>query len=142
MKISGLANQWKTRDGLFANFDTEPYVNADGRLDIRGPMIKDLLTTLESRNGRDVYVGTSHSLLNFNTRDVSCDSDRVPSFARVYITWGLPSHDCWVFRVSARKLDRGRPTDIWYDIHCAHVATAADRIVDALAYADLPQTRI
>ena len=70
MKISGLANQWMTRDGLFASFYSEPYTDPSGRLDVRDQMVLELLSHMESLDGNDIYVGTSHSLLNFNTRDV------------------------------------------------------------------------
>lgn len=139
MKISGLANQWMTRDGLFASFDSEPYTDRNGRLDIRDQMVLKLLAHLESLDGNDIYVGTSHSLLNFNTRDVVRPSDRVPPFAFMHVAWGSPKHDCWVYRVSSRRLDRGRPTSDWYDVDCTSVAEAANLIVDALAYAEVPQ---
>jgi hypothetical protein len=81
MRISGLSNQWKTRDGLFGEFADEP--EFDPVCNERSRVIRELLLHLESRDGPDLWIGTSHRLLNFNLRDTTYQFDRIPTFVTV-----------------------------------------------------------
>lgn len=84
MRISGLSNQWKTRDGLFATYAVAHDSNADPICNERSRVIRDLLLYLESLAGPDLWIGTSHRMLNFNLRDTSHELDHLPSFLTVH----------------------------------------------------------
>lgn len=79
MKITGLTRQWGDR--LFSSFDPDP--DSDIRFQLRDRSIQHLLIFLSTIEGPDLWVGTSHSLLNFCARDTTHEWDDVPSLAYV-----------------------------------------------------------
>ncbi len=87
----------------------------------------------------DLYIGTSHSQLNFNIRDVNDESDRIPSFATAHIADDPAIDEHWIYRVSYRRIDGQRPTNNWIESDCDSARSAADLIRDAMTYADVPQ---
>lgn len=77
MRITGLSNQWGDR--LFDQF--VPNLKSDIRCQIRDEAIQKLLRYLATIDGPDLWVGTSHSLLNFCARDARYKFDDVPPLA-------------------------------------------------------------
>jgi hypothetical protein len=84
MKISGLSNQWKTRDGLFdgvmSNLITvtdEKWRKQDELHNERVRTIQRLFLQLESLEGPDVWIGSSHDNYNINLRDTIRPQDWV-----------------------------------------------------------------
>ena len=84
MKVSGLSNQWKTRDGLFDSFAAGLNEESDPMLLERCRAVHQLLETLESIDGPDLWVGTSHSLMHFLLQDAKHQFDEVRCFVQVY----------------------------------------------------------
>ncbi|MEM6689903.1 MAG: hypothetical protein AAF664_10775 [Planctomycetota bacterium] len=84
MKISGLSNQWKTRDGLFGSFIDGLCDRSDPILHQRCLAIRRLLESLESIDGPDIWVGTSHQLMHFVLRDATHPFDQVSSFVHAH----------------------------------------------------------
>ena len=80
MNVSGLSNQWKTRDGLFDSFVAHLSAHSAPILHERTAAVWRLLESLESIDGPGVWVGTSHNLMHFVTRDTTHEFDRVPTF--------------------------------------------------------------
>lgn len=83
MRISGLSNQWKTRDGLFYAVAEDPDPAADRLCNERYRVTRELLLHLEQLEGPDIWIGTSHRMLNFNLRDTTHQFDHIPSFLTV-----------------------------------------------------------
>lgn len=77
MRITGLSNQWGDR--LFDQFVPDP--NSDIRSQVRDEAIQKLLRHLTVIDGPDLWVGTSHSQLNFCARDARDRSELVPVLA-------------------------------------------------------------
>lgn len=77
MRITGLSNQWGNR--LFDHF--APDRNSDIRCQLRDEAIQKLLGYLITIDGPELWVGTSHSQLNFCARDTPDPFERVPSLA-------------------------------------------------------------
>ena len=71
MNVSGLSNQWKTRDGLFDSFVAHLSAHSSPILHERTAAAWRLLESLESLDGSDVWVGTSHNQMNFLSRDTT-----------------------------------------------------------------------
>ena len=84
MKVSGLTNQWKTREGLFDSFVMGLSAHSDPILHERCGAVHRLLESLESIDGPDLWVGTSHSLMHFVLRDTSHQFDHIPTFVHAY----------------------------------------------------------
>ena len=80
MNVSGLSNQWKTRDGLFDSFVAHLSAHSSPILHERTAAAWRLLESLESLDGSDVWVGTSHNQMNFQPRDTTHEFDRMPTF--------------------------------------------------------------
>ena len=85
MRITGLSNQWGERllEGLIHD------EAGDRRFEICKERTLTLLQHLTTIDGPDLWVGTSHSLLNFCARDTNDPFDRIPPLA--YLE-SLPSH--------------------------------------------------
>jgi hypothetical protein len=85
MRISGLSNQWKTRDGLFGMYAVaeDPDPGADPVCNECSRITRELLLRLEQFDGPDIWIGTSHRMLNFNLRDTTHQFDHIPSFLTV-----------------------------------------------------------
>ena len=77
MRITGLSNQWGER--LLDRFVRTEGV--DRRSQLCNERVLSLLQHLTKVDGPDLWVGTSHSQLNFCARDASHPSDRIPSLA-------------------------------------------------------------
>ena len=80
MKVSGLSNQWKTRDGLFDSFVAHLSAHSSAILHERTAAVWRLLESLESIEGPVVWVGTSHNLMHFVLRDTTHEFDHIPTF--------------------------------------------------------------
>ncbi len=78
MKISGLSNQWKTRDELFEAFSID--AEGDPLCNERSRVIREFLLHLETLDGPELWIGTSHHYLNFCRRDVEHQFDYIPTF--------------------------------------------------------------
>lgn len=81
MRISGLLSQWKTRDGLFAFIADKPTTYPIYNEELR--VIRELFWYLETLEGPDLWIGSSHRLFNFNLRDCENPLDRIPSLVTV-----------------------------------------------------------
>lgn len=81
MRIIGLSNQWKTRDGLFATIAHDP--SAPTICNEQTRVIRELFWYLETLEGPDLWIGSSHRLFNFNLRDCENPLDRIPSLVTV-----------------------------------------------------------
>lgn len=77
MRITGLKHQWGDR--LLDQFVHDDAV--DDRIRKRDEFTLKLLQYLGTIDGPDLWVGTSHSQLNFCARDTTHESDRIPSLA-------------------------------------------------------------
>ena len=80
MNVRGLSNQWKTRDGLFDSFACHLSAHSSPILHERCGAVHRLLESLESIDGPDLWVGTSHSLMHFVLRDTTHQFDDAPTF--------------------------------------------------------------
>ncbi len=134
MPIRGLSNQWKTREGLLEKFAPD---GASGKW----CAIRELLESLDARSLPVIYVGTSHSQMNFSNRDVVCDTDRTQPFAYVDVIESNPLRTAGCYRVSTRKIDGHRPTTQWQHLDLFEQEVVVDLILDAFAYADVPPRR-
>lgn len=81
MRVTGLKHQWG--DQLFVQFEPDP--EAPEHCQKRDLAIQTLLTYLKTVDGPDLWVGTSHSLLNFCARDTRDRDDCVPPLAFVNV---------------------------------------------------------
>lgn len=84
MKISGLSNQWKTRDGLFDGVMSNLITVTDEKwrkqyelLNERVRTIQRLFLRLEALDGPDVWIGSSHLNYNIYLRDTTHATDCV-----------------------------------------------------------------
>ena len=80
MQISGLSNQWQTRDGLLDSFVRDLSAHSDAIMHEHCGAIQTLILHLETLDGPDVWIGTSHRQLNF----LLCDArESMPPFLTV-----------------------------------------------------------
>lgn len=138
MRLSGLSNQWKTIDVVRSQFTCDQ-TDDDPALDLHNQMIHDLLDFLLDQDGPCLYIGTSLSQLNFNTRDAYRQFDSVPSFATVHIRKRNRCDETLVYSVGYRLIHRRRPTSHWTQSLTSEVQVAGMLVLNALAYADIPQ---
>ena len=141
MKVSGLSNQWQSRDGLvlrFAQIDPETEFS---NLPEWGKMFLLLLEELESLDGPDLFIGTSLGEMNFNLRDTIRQSDRVPSFALVQIVDDKKSGKMY-YQFPNRQVLQHRPTNEWKKATTAHASVVAKAIRNAADYAEVPVRQI
>lgn len=134
MKIAGLSNQWETRQGLYDSF-------AGRRGEEVASRIRQLFDALEGSDGPDVFIGTSHSSMNFSNRDVVRPNDRTRPFAHVDVIRSSEDPRELCYRVRTREIQKKRPTTTWITREVQDPARAADIILDALPYADVPVRR-
>jgi hypothetical protein len=139
MPIQGLSNQWKTYEGLIHLFAEIRGEDTQCPAEQQNRMIRHFLETLHAKPGPTIYVGTSHSLMNFSTRDVNSIHDRTQPFAYVSIVSKSASLDDHMFRIETRDVVDDRPTGNWIIQHTSDVHAAVALLVDSLAYADIPQ---
>lgn len=139
MPIQGLTNQWVTYDALLECFATLPNDDAPQSLVAKYRMIRELLAKLHGSTDSIVYVGTSHSTMNFGTRDAVSDGDRTQSFAFVDVVVANRTSDECTFRVETREIDRNRPTSKWIVCKTTDAEAVARMVREALSYADVPQ---
>ncbi len=139
MPIQGLTNQWASYDGLLARFSAIPDDDASGTLVAKHRMIRELLAKLHEATDSIVYVGTSHSTLNFATRDAAFDTDRTEPFAFVDVVIRDTISGEYTFRVETRVIDGDRPTSKWIVCKTIDVEAAARIVREALLYADVPR---
>lgn len=132
MRISGLSNQWQTRDGLFASF-----VDPNGTSE-KARMMHELLLRLELCEGPDIWAGTSHNQVNLVYRDCPGSADRVPPFATMEVVRaGKPL--ALGYRIGFRVVEGKRPTDQWTTIDTVKLDEAVALVMDAVAYSTVHQ---
>ena len=97
MKITGLSNQWGER-----LWDISPRPGkSPGFFQYCNQYIRQLLQHLTTIEGPDLWVGTSHSQLNFCARDTTFNFDSVPSLAyldSIYGSFRIQYHEPREFR--------------------------------------------
>jgi hypothetical protein len=139
MPICGLSNQWRTYDDLINRFASLP--PGDDPIVEKYRMIRRLLAELHQSAEGTIYVGTSHSLMNFGTRDVVSDDDSTPSFAYVDVRLDRMTGE-YFFRTVTREIDRERPTTEWGFHDTKDEKIVADLLVSAFRYAEAPILRV
>jgi len=135
MQLHGLSDQWGTRDELFAFFASTGFIDSRTQ---RCDLALELLTHLESLEGPDIYVGTSHFDLLFSVRDTYSESDVVSIFATSTVVRSEQDAMERICRVGFRRIDGVRPTREWMKLDCHSAQDAALRIATARKFADLP----
>lgn len=140
MRISGLSNQWETRDGLFDDFAALPSEGLLEGIPCQYSKIRELFDSLERIEGPDVYIGTSLSAMNFSNRDVVHQNDRTQPFAFVHVVGKTQDDLC--YRTETRRLDGNRPTTEWITQDIKDADQTATLILEALLYADVPPRRV
>jgi hypothetical protein len=139
MPIQGLTNQWETYDALFDRFAALPDDDVPGSLVGKYRMIRELLATLHGSTESIIYVGTSHSTMNFGTRDAVSYKDRTQPFAFVDVVVANKTSGEYTFRVETREIDHDRPTSKWIVRKTTDAEAVAKMVREALLYADVPQ---
>ncbi len=140
LKISGLSNQWQSRDGLlrrFAQIDPDAETST---LPEWAQKFFSLIHELERMEGPDIFIGSSLSCMNFNNRDTTSQHDRVPSFAYLEILADKTS-GTYYYRIEMRRIASSRPTDDWFAESTKDPALVAQYIRNAVDYADVPVRR-
>ena len=139
MPIQGLTNQWETYDALLQRFAALPDDDTTGSLAQKYRMIRELLAALHGSTDSILYLGTSHSTMNFGTRDAVSDNDRTQSFAFVDVVVASNTSSEYTFLVETRQIERNRPTSKWIVRKSTDCADVASMICEALLYEDVPQ---
>jgi hypothetical protein len=129
--MCGLSNQWKTRDGLLDRF-------VGDSTDEKYCLIRRLLELLDAHAKPMIYVGTSHSLMNFSNRDVVRADDRTEPFAYVDVVRLPPPATGCFYRVETRRLQGLRPTSEWLQQDLTTAEAVVELLIEAFAYADIP----
>ena len=141
MPISGLSNQWKSFDGLLNRFATVPGQPPDNPYP-KYQRITQLLVALNKATEYWIYVGTSHSQMNFVTRNSLTDADRTQPFAYVDVATDSSDSRKLVFRVRTRKMYGLRPTTQWETAIKSDVDDVVRIIMNAFQNAETPVLRI
>lgn len=141
VKISGLSNQWKSRDGLFRRF---AQIDPDSELSTLPEWTQkftSLIHALEGTEGPDIFIGSSLSCMNFNNRDAKSQNDNVPSFAYLEILDDKTTGK-YYYRIEKRRIANGRPTDEWLVETTEDPALVARHIRNAVDFADVPVRKL
>ena len=138
MPIQGLSNQWQTFDALINEFAEPPDDDAPGNVVEKYRMIRQLLAKIHTSTGSTIYVGTSHSQLNFGTGDAISNDDRTQPFAYVDVELASKKPGEHFFRVETREIERNRPTTKWTVRKTTDADAVAKLLLEALRYADIP----
>ncbi|MDB4778357.1 hypothetical protein OAG68_02760 [bacterium] len=141
LRISGLSNQWKSRDGLFRRFAHIDPDFAIVSLPSWAQKFCMLVHELESLTGPDLFIGSSLACMNFNTRDTKSRDDNVPSFAYVEILEDKSSGEMY-YQIAKRQICGVRPTTDWKNEITDKPDVAARLIREAADYADSPVRRV
>jgi hypothetical protein len=96
MRISGLSNQWETKDGLLESLAP---ADADPVFHERSRVIRELFSQLETSEGPDLWIGTSHRLMHIVRRDTTHQFDRIPTFLTVEAVIICRSPALFAFRI-------------------------------------------
>lgn len=138
MKITGIKHQWGDR--LLERWGPNPdSYNVYREYDF--PNYK-LLTYLETIEGPDLWVGTSHSMMNFNARDAEDPSDHVPSLAWIHasrdpgwylLEYPMPQEFCPWFNLKQGQQDYSEATVTTYTYG---VESTAEMLLAAIAAAE------
>lgn len=134
MPICGLSNQWQTKERLLNDF-------LDGEEPEIGHRIRRLLEALDATAGPTIYVGSSLNTMNFSSRDVISHNDRTEPFAYVDVVRSQRNAAEFLYQMRTRKMVDQRPTTQWLRRNVTDVNMAADLLVNAQAYADIPPRR-
>jgi hypothetical protein len=141
MPIQGLTNQWATYDALLDRYAALPDDEVSLSLIAKFRMIRELLANLHVSTNAIVYVGTSHTLMNFGTCDALTCNDRTQPFAFVDVVANKTSVE-YSFRVEIREIVHDRPTSKWIVYKAIDTEDAARMVCEALSYADIPVVKL
>ena len=138
MKITGIKHQWG--DQLLKRWGPDPdSYNVYREYDFPN---YQLLTYLETIEGPDLWVGTSHSMMNFNARDAEDPSDHVPSLAWIHasrdpgwylLEYPMPQEFCPWFNLKQGQQDHSEATVTTYTYG---VESTAEMLLAAIAAAE------
>ncbi len=138
-RISGLSNQWRTREGLLESFALGLDANSDTTSVEACRMMQRFLLHLESFDSPGLWAGTSHSHVNLVVRDVVNKFDRVPPVATIGVIVKDSDPPGCVYPIGRRLVVGKRPTNEWGCVDTADLDSATRLVLDALAYSQVPQ---
>lgn len=141
MPLVGLSNQWKTFENLLSEFAS--LQSKGGPFDVQKKLekIRTLLIMLNQSPESVIYVGTSHSEMNFSVRDVTRDDGRTQPFAYVDVVMPNKTPREHVYRIRTRQIAGNRPTGDWIEKDIADASVVVDMLLAAIPYAEFPARR-
>ena len=131
MEISGLSNQWQSRERLFSDFARIDPGTKVSELPEWAIKFSDLIHALEDMPGPDLFIGSSVSWMNFNNRDVRHPKDHVPSFAFLEIVDDNAGSGM-TYRITTREIVGNRPTAEWVTQYTPDSEIAAAKILSLI----------